>query len=225
MKKKKIILRIFIILILILSAPFIFRLSFVLKEKGKILTKEELISERTDTDQSLKAADAIIVLGCGVYPDGTLSPLLRYRMERAMEVYKAGLAKYIYVTGDHREGEYDEVDHMREWLLDRGVDETYILCDYDGYSTFESMEHAKEAPYWYVENGERKKRPLQDVIVVTQKYHLYRALYIGEKMGLSVKGCAAEDWPMSAGTLIRHLREIPACIKDWIQFQGIRSRI
>lgn len=152
----------------------------------------------------------IAVLGCGVYADGSLSPLLRYRMEKTLELYLAGAAERICVTGDHREGEYDEVDHMAAYLIERGVPSDRILRDYEGFSTYESMSH--------LQGLAGKER----VLVVTQEYHLYRALYIARTLGVDADGTAAQDWPFSSGTVMRHLREIPACIKDWLQCRGIR---
>ena len=214
MKKKK---KWLLILVLILAAailfPAAFRLYFVIKGKQKLISLEDI---KTEIAEKGPLYDAIVVLGCGVYADGSLSPLLTYRMEKTLEMYEAGASDYIYVTGDHRQGEYDEPDHMAEWLIKKGVPKSALIMDYDGYSTYESLLHVKET------GG---KEELRNILIVTQEYHEYRALYIGEKMGLTCHGAAAEDWPMSPGTLMRHLREIPACLKDWLQFRGMKIRV
>ena len=147
--------------------------------------------------------DVILVLGCGVYPDGSLSPMLRYRLETVLELYQAGVSDTVYITGDHRKGEYDEVDHMAAFLQEQGIPKAAMLLDYEGYSTGESMAHAG------------RDLSGKSVLIVTQKYHLYRAMYLGEANGLSCSGMAAQDWGLSSGTVYRHLRELAATLKDW----------
>lgn len=151
---------------------------------------------------SAEKYDAVIVLGAGVYRDGSLSPMLRYRMEKTVECYESGAASKVFVTGDHRIGEYDEVDHMVEYLIVHGVPEEAIEFDYEGFSTYESMLHAAE------------RFGIRRAVVVTQKYHLYRAMFIGEFYGMELQGLAAENWQMSAGTVMRTVREWAACLKD-----------
>ena len=274
--RKRIILILLSVIVFLILLTAGFRLYFVLRENGRIYSSEKLLEKmeeeckeagdngeeaQGEIESREKAFDAIVVLGCGVYADGSLSPLLQYRMEKTLELYKAGAADKIYITGDHREGEYDEVDHMAEWLYAKGVSDKALILDYDGYSTYESLLHVSEGsgitPEEAAEQLKQKSRkteestgndskedstedggkddtdnntetgrfPLNKVIIVTQKYHLYRALYVGEKLGIDVTGVYAQDWPMSAGTLMRHLREIPACFKDWLQTLGIEIRV
>ncbi|MBQ9910063.1 MAG: YdcF family protein [Lachnospiraceae bacterium] len=147
--------------------------------------------------------DAILVLGCGVYPDGSLSPMLRYRLECVLTLYKQGVSDTVYVTGDHRKGEYDEVDHMIAFLKEGGIPEEKLIPDYEGHSTYLSMTHAS------------KDLAGKKVLAVTQRYHLYRAMYIGQTYGLLCDGCAAQDWGLSSGTVYRHARELAATLKDW----------
>jgi len=183
-----------LILILIAAAASVLIIAFVrIREGGKI--RKDLPAARD--------YDAILVLGCGVYSDGSLSPMLRYRLEKTVELYRNGAADRIYVTGDHRQGEYDEVDHMMEYLVSQGVPEQAMTADYAGHSTGESMAHAAQDLA-----GQR-------VIIVTQQYHLYRAMYIGEAYGLSCDGAAAQDWGLSSGTVFRHARELAATLKDF----------
>ena len=214
-KKRKWLLVLVLILAAAILAPAVFRLYFVLKGKPKLVDTEEVKKEAAEKGPLY---DAIVVLGCGVYADGSLSPLLTYRMEKTLELYQAGVSDYIFVTGDHRLGEYDEPDHMAEWLIARGVPKSALIMDYTGYSTYESLLHVSHT-------GGEEEEELRNILIVTQEYHEYRALYIGEKMGLMCHGAAAKDWPMSPGTLMRHLREIPACLKDWLQFRGMKIRV
>ena len=150
-------------------------------------------------------AEAVIVLGAGVYRDGSLSPILTNRLNKTIEVYQTGAAKSIFVTGDHREGEYDEVDHMIEYLKEHGIPEEAIWYDYNGYSTYESM-------YRAVNTFE-----IKHAIVVTQKYHLYRALSIGRHYDMQVVGVAADTAGSFWDRVVWELREWPACAKDIYQ--------
>ena len=208
-KKKKIWIKVIIIFLsVIILTPLAVRLFFILTTRGRFVSTETLSAVKSSGEEPY---DAVVVLGCGVYSDSSLSPLLTYRMEKTLEVYRTGAAKKIYITGDHREGEYDEVDHMAEWLYAQGVSDEDLILDYRGYSTWESMEHA----------GSELKR----VIIVTQPYHLYRALYLARHFGLEAVGAPSRDWQFSAGTVSRHLREIPACVKDLLQCIGISINI
>ncbi|MBR6405811.1 MAG: YdcF family protein [Lachnospiraceae bacterium] len=162
----------------------------------------EELSEITEEAKEEGPFDAVIVLGAGVYRDGSLSPMLRYRMETTVECFESGAVQKVFVTGDHRLGEYDEVDHMVEYLVEHGVPESAIEFDYNGFSTYESMVHAAR------EFGIRR------AVVVTQKYHLYRAMFIGRANGMELRGLAAQNWRMSTGTVMRTVREWAACVKD-----------
>ncbi len=161
--------------------------------------------------------DFIVVLGCGVNRDGSLSAMLTYRLEKALEAYESGVAPMILVTGDHRDGEYDEPDHMAEYLIQKGVPRSVIVRDYEGYSTYESMYNTAVImrEYQAVTDipGENKPR----VALVTQKYHLFRTIYIARHFGMEVCGIPAKDWHLTPGTVYRHLRELPGILKDFMQ--------
>ena len=153
--------------------------------------------------------DAIVVLGAGVWANRQPSPMLRNRLDRALELYKAGAADKIIVTGDHRPGEYDEVDVMWEYLVVKNVPEERIVRDYKGFSTYESMYRMARV------------YELKSAVVVTQKYHLYRAMYIGETYGIDVSGVIAENAGSTSGKAYRELREWLATVKDlaWCLFR------
>lgn len=191
MKKFLKILLILILAVILAAAGII---AYVRLREGRRILKNT---------ESAGTYDAILVLGCGVYPDGSLSPMLRYRLECVLQLYGQGAADTVYVTGDHRKGEYDEVDHMIAFLKEGGIPAEKLIPDYEGHSTYLSMTHAAS-------DLSGKK-----VLAVTQRYHLYRAMYIGEMYGLRCDGCAAEDWGLSSGTVYRHLRELAATLKDW----------
>ena len=179
---------------LILLLVVFVRLYLVVKESPNIREPE-----------SGERFDAIIVLGASVKPDRTPSDVLKCRLEKAYEMWAKGQADVIIVSGDHRAGEYDEVDVMYEYLAydAHRVPEEKIIRDYQGFSTYESMYRASH----YFD--------IQKAAVVTQNYHLYRALYTGDFYGLEVIGLEAESGAGTKDRLMRDLREWGACIKDF----------
>ena len=162
--------------------------------KDRILTVEETAN--------LEDIDCIIVLGCQVRDDGMLSHMLRDRLMRGLEVYKAGAAPKLLMSGDHGRIEYDEVNAMKQYAIENGVLSEHVFMDHAGFSTYETVYRAKEI-------FEADK-----VIIVTQEYHLYRALYIAEKLGIEAYGVPA-DLNKYAGQSMRDFREILARCKDW----------
>lgn len=171
--------------------------TYIVKQGGAyLLTAEEVEDKHRD------GYDCILVLGCGVYEDGTPTPMLRDRLERAAELYQAGAAPKILVSGDHGTEEYDEVNHMKDYLIQAGIPSEDIFMDHAGFSTYESMYRAQAV--FQVE------RPL----IVTQKYHIYRAIYAARALGLEADGVAAEEVSY-AGQSIRAVREILARDKEY----------
>ncbi len=147
-------------------------------------------------------ADCILILGCGVRPDGTPSPMLYDRIKRGVELYQDGAAPKILMSGDHGQDEYDEVNVMKEYALDMGVPEADIFLDHAGFSTYDSLYRAKEI------------FQLQKIILVTQEYHLYRGLYIAKAFDIDALGVAG-DYRDYAGQEMRNIREILARVKDF----------
>ncbi len=163
-------------------------------------------SERMVTQEQVadRNADAIIVLGAFVKPDGTPSDILKDRLDNAIELYNAGAAPKIIMSGDHGTIPYNEVQAMKQYAVDRGVPADDIFCDHAGFSTYETMHRAKN-----VFGAER-------VAVSTQTYHMYRALYDALGVGLDAVGVPA-DRHVFEQQLMWDLREIPARSKDFIQ--------
>lgn len=149
-------------------------------------------------------ADCILVLGCGVKDDGSPTPMLKDRLSAAVELYRQGAAPKILMSGDHGREGYDEVHAMKAFALEEGVPEEDIFLDHAGFSTYETMYRAREV--FRVERA----------VVVTQRYHLYRALYNAQKIGIESCGYPA-DAREYAGQTMRELREIVARDKDWFQ--------
>ncbi len=166
---------------------------------GRILSEEEARAQ---------GADCILVLGCGVREDGTPSSMLRDRLEAGIALYEAGVSDRLLMSGDHGRKEYDEVNTMKAFAVERGVPSEAVFMDHAGFSTYDSMYRARDV--FCVEK----------VIIVSQPYHLPRALYVAERLGLEAYGVAAEDISYR-GQAYRDLREMAARGKDfcmaWIQ--------
>ena len=163
---------------------------------GDILTVQEA-AELTDID-------AIVVLGCQVRPDGTPSLMLQDRVDKSVELYKAGAASKIIMSGDHHTQDYDEPGKMKEVAVSQGVEARDVFQDHGGLSTYETMYRAKEV------FGAKR------VVIVTQRYHLYRSLYIAQALGLEAYGVPALEvnYP---GQTYRDVREILARCKDVVK--------
>lgn len=146
-------------------------------------------------------ADCILVLGAGVWGERP-SHMLEDRLILSIELYKKGASDKLLMSGDHGRKEYDEVNVMKQVALNAGVPSENIFMDHAGFSTYESLYRAKD-----VFKAER-------IIIVTQEYHLYRALYIAERMGVDAYGVAS-DLRIYAGQDYREIREIIARIKDF----------
>lgn len=155
------------------------------------------------TEEKAVAADAecILILGAGVWEGGRPSPMLKDRLDEGLRLYEQKAAPKILVSGDHGREDYDEVNVMKTYLTDAGVPADDIFMDHAGFSTYDSLVRAKEV--FGAEN----------VIVVTQKYHMYRALYIARSVGIRACGVHADPRPY-AGALYRNLREAAARDKD-----------
>ncbi len=160
--------------------------------------------------EETKEADCIIVLGAGIV-GGRPSISLANRLDKAIEVYNLGHTKKILVSGDHGESSYDEVNVMRNYLLEKGIPKEDIFMDHAGFSTYDSMYRA------------RSVFKVTSAIVVTQKLHLKRALYIGDKMGIKVSGVEAEN-STAKSTAFQSIREYPARVKAFLQCEIFHSK-
>lgn len=146
--------------------------------------------------------DCILVLGCGVHGD-TPSHMLEDRLLQGIELYENGASKKMLMSGDHGKENYDEVNVMKDFAVRRGVSAENIFMDHAGFSTYESMYRAKE-----IFTAEK-------ILIVTQDYHLHRAIYDARAMGIEAYGVASNPRTY-AGQLYRDIREILARNKDFI---------
>ena len=197
-KKRKVWITALIILLVlaVIGIVGVFGINAYVKSVGKklIVTPEGA--------SKLNNVDCILVLGCGVRDNGTPSDMLRDRLERGLELYFAGVAPKLLMSGDHGSVEYDEVNIMKQYAIDKGVPSEDIFMDHAGFSTYESVYRAKEI--FCADN----------IVIVTQEYHLYRALYLAKSFGLEVHGVSC-DYYIYAGQKMREVREILARNKDF----------
>lgn len=156
-----------------------------------------------DTFKNDEKADCILILGAGVKDDKP-KPMLRDRLLTGIELYKSGAAEKIIMSGDHGRADYDEVNVMRAFALEQGVRAEDIFLDHAGFSTYDSVYRAKNI--FGAEN----------IIIVSQKYHLYRALYIAKKLDVKAAGVSA-NLNTYGGQLKRDIREIIARDKDFFK--------
>lgn len=162
-------------------------------------TKDRIVSEYSD----LNDIDCILVLGAGVY-DGKPSPMLKDRLDTAVMLFNEGVSEKIIMSGDHMNESHDEVNVMKTYAVEEGIDSSDVFMDHAGISTYDSIYRAK--------NIFKAKR----IVIVTQEYHLYRALYIAESLGLKSYGVSA-DTVRYSGQFIRDIREILARDKDFVK--------
>ena len=156
------------------------------------------------TDASkLSDIDCILVLGCSVKEDGRPSDMLHDRLRRGVELYELGASPKLLMSGDHGRQDYDEVAAMKQFAIDAGIASCDIFMDHAGFSTYESIYRAKEI------------FQADKILIVTQKYHLYRALYIANQLGVEAYGVDA-DYRTYIGQTIRDLREVLARNKDFL---------
>lgn len=153
---------------------------------GAIFGLDALV-KGTTTDQilspqeaaQLQDVDCILVLGCGVHDDGSPSDMLHDRLRRGVELYELGTSPKLLMSGDHGRKGYDEVDAMKSFAVEAGIPSEDVFMDHAGFSTYESMYRAKEI-------FQAKK-----IVIVSQEYHLYRAIYIAESLGMDAYGVSA----------------------------------
>lgn len=151
----------------------------------------------------LDDVDCIIVLGCKVKSNGEPSAMLEDRLRRGVELFDAGAAPKLLMSGDHGTMTYNEVQSMKQYAMDCNIASSDIFMDHAGFSTYESI-------YRALDIFQAKK-----VIIVSQEYHLYRALYIANALGIEAYGVHA-DYRNYAGQSGYNLREILARNKDFL---------
>lgn len=148
--------------------------------------------------------DCVLVLGCGVHPDGCPSDMLADRIAQGVALYENGTSPKLLMSGDHGRADYDEVNAMREMAVQAGLPADDVFMDHAGFSTYESMYRAKSV------------FGCSRVVIATQTYHLYRALYSAHALGVDAIGVAS-DYRSYGKQTWYDVREIPARTKDFFK--------
>lgn len=162
--------------------------------------------ERIYSSTGVPAQTVVIVPGASVLSSGQPSDILADRLLIALDIYQAGQAEKFLLSGDHGQTNYNEVETMKNFLIVRGVSESDIFLDHTGFDTFDTMFRA------------HKVFLLDSAIVVTQNYHLPRALYLGRAAGLEIFGVAADRQKylkMPYFLLREYLARVKATLDVW----------
>lgn len=174
---------------------------FIMNAIVKGTTREQIIS--SSEAAALEDVDCILVLGCWVNENGQPSDMLYDRLTRGVELYDLGAAPKLLMSGDHGQVGYDEVASMKQFAVDAGISSEDVFMDHAGFSTYESIYRARDI------------FQADKILIVTQEYHLYRALYIADRLGVEAYGVSS-DYHTYAGQTFRDCREILARVKDCI---------
>lgn len=149
--------------------------------------------------EAAESSDVALVLGAGLRTDGSPSLYLERRLDIASQLFDAGKVRAILVSGDNSTVYHDEPTAMRDWLVDHGVPTSAIVLDHAGLDTHDSCVRAYEV------------FGVRHAIVITQDYHLPRALFSCAHAGIEVTGTGASS---EGGTVSQYrLRELPASWK------------
>lgn len=166
-------------LLIIISALFLLGLGVIwglqiyIKHSTKTLIFDEVAM--------LPTSSTIIVLGASVFSDGKLSPILKDRIDAGFELFQKKKANQFLLSGDHKTDDYNEVEAMSNYLIEKGVPKDKILLDHAGYDTYDSMYRSKA-----VFN-------ISEAIVVTQEFHLPRTLFVAKNLDLNYIGYIAKN--------------------------------
>ena len=195
-KTLSIILRILIIVIILLGimtlAINVYMINYA---KEFILTEDELNSN---------SVDCITVLGASVKSNGTPSNMLEDRLDESVVLYNLAVSNRIIMSGDHKSDSYDEVNTMKSYAIAQGIPSSSIFMDHAGLNTYDSMYRLKNI------------FEVNKTVIVTQDYHLYRAIYIARELGIEAYGVASNPREYS-GQFYRDMREILARVKDYFK--------
>lgn len=159
-------------------------------------------SQIVNNDYKFSEIDCILVLGAGIRGNRP-SLMLQDRLDVAIDLYNKGIKK-ILVSGDHQDDDYDEVNVMKNYLIENGIPTKDIFVDHYGISTYDSIYRLR--PIFSV----------NEVIIVSQEYHLYRSLYVANMLDYQAYGVSADKYRYMGQTK-RDIREFFARIKDMIK--------
>jgi SanA protein len=168
-------------------------LTAVWSSYGRVFEKAEQVPD-------VKVA---LVFGTTDRVNGRENLYYRYRIDAAEKLWKAGKIETLIVSGDNRSRYYNEPEKMRRSLIERGIPNERIVCDYAGLRTLDSVVRAKEV------------FGADPVLFISQRFHVQRAIYLADASGIEAYGFAANDVESAAGFKTR-LREVGARVKMWL---------
>jgi len=168
---------------------------FVLSSTSKYIYSNKL---------KVPSSDTALILGASVHANGKLSPILFDRAKNGALLYRNGKVKNVLLSGDHGKKYYDEVTAMKHFFLKEGISKKTIFLDFNGVNTYYSIKHAAR-------NFNVKK-----MIIVTQEFHLPRAIFIAKKMNIEVYGFVADNRKYKDIYYYRY-RECLARVKSFFQ--------
>lgn len=172
MRKRKLLIYGSLIGLAIVLSPFVWRKGIQWTYGRSIYTVEDVPVDKV-----------AIVFGAAVYGNGRLSPILRDRMDTAVQLYKDGTVQNIIVSGDNQFVDYDEPTAMMEYAIAQGVAPEDVQPDFAGRRTYDTCYRAREI------------FQLESAILVTQQFHLPRALFTCQRLGIEVVGVASDPQP------------------------------
>jgi SanA protein len=143
-----------------------------------------------------------LVLGAGISEEGQMSLYLKDRADAAVSLYKAGLIENILISGDNSRSEYNEVEPVKEYLLKEGLFSGDIYLDHAGFDTYDSIIRTRDI------------FQSQNIIIITQSFHLPRAVFIASMLGMNVEGYASAGY---RGSILNHIREVAARVKSFFE--------
>ncbi len=190
---KNIFLTILWIFISVIAITLVINVYMILSTKERIVELDNLAD-----------VDAILVLGCKVEGD-TPSLMLSKRLEKTIDVYEK-INKPVIISGDSTRDNYDEVGVMNKYLSSQ-INNKELILDKEGINTYDSLYRVKNV------------YGINKIVIITQEFHMYRALYLADKLGLDAYGVVANDIPQKFIMIKNQIREILARDKNF--FKGI----
>ena len=186
-------------MLLVIGGIFTLGLNIYIKN----VTEKSIFKNVDDIETSQVA----LVLGAKVFQNGRLSDMYYDRALSALELYQKGKVGRILVSGDHGRENYDEVNTVKQFFLDKEVAEEDIFLDHAGFDTYDSIYRAKEI------------FKVKSVVIVTQEFHLPRALFIAQRLDLEVQGLIADKQSYITIKYNKE-REILANVKAFLNIIG-----
>ena len=159
------------IIVIILLFIFVVNLYVIISSKNQILK---------DENTKIENFDCLLVLGAGIINNERPTLMLKDRLDKSIELYKKGIVPKIIMSGDHSSENHNEVIIMKNYAIERGIPSKDIFMDHAGFCTYDSIYRAKE------------KKKKKNMIIVTQKYHLYRSIYIANFLGIKSYGIKSD---------------------------------